>query len=321
VPKHDLDSMPAQALKALRKALGFRSATAAADHHGWPASRYRSHESGARTILEEDAKRYAAAYGVDWSNLLHPKGDFVVVEVERACSAESERRYGPASRLRCARTLAGYDSGAEASRSWGLTPSTYAKHERGMNMLSDVAVELYSEIFGVEADWLRRGTLPSGLGVEIDARIHEAIASPVDFLSFRKPRPPADGAQVARLKSLISPGRPAVPFLGLSEYDWDDIQAARGNMEGIERREVWNVPSSFFLGQKLDHDRMFVVAVRNSRDGLVSGERLFVVRHDGGRKGKEYLVYSKDSLRITDWDGSGVTIGTVVGRLRPANPS
>lgn len=49
----------AERLKAARKAAGFRSARDFALSSGWKESTYRAHESGTRTIGQDDAERYA----------------------------------------------------------------------------------------------------------------------------------------------------------------------------------------------------------------------------------------------------------------------
>lgn len=46
-------------LRAFREAAGYRSARAAALDNDWPESTYRAHESGTRTIGQDDAERYA----------------------------------------------------------------------------------------------------------------------------------------------------------------------------------------------------------------------------------------------------------------------
>lgn len=51
----------ARLAKARRKA-GFKSARAAALENGWPESSYRAHESGSRTIGQDDAERYASRF-------------------------------------------------------------------------------------------------------------------------------------------------------------------------------------------------------------------------------------------------------------------
>lgn len=61
------------------------------------------------------------------------------------------------SRLRQARTLAGFKSCAQAARALGLAPSTIRSHERGQNGLSAQAASRYAEHYGVEPVWLLYG--------------------------------------------------------------------------------------------------------------------------------------------------------------------
>jgi phage repressor protein C with HTH and peptisase S24 domain len=49
-------------LTEARQAAGYRSARAAAMENGWPESSYRAHESGTRTIGQDDAERYARRF-------------------------------------------------------------------------------------------------------------------------------------------------------------------------------------------------------------------------------------------------------------------
>lgn len=49
-------------LKLARKQAGYKSGREAALERGWPESSYRSHENGTRTMGDDDADRYAAAY-------------------------------------------------------------------------------------------------------------------------------------------------------------------------------------------------------------------------------------------------------------------
>jgi SOS-response transcriptional repressor LexA len=49
-------------LKAAREAAGYRSARDAALSNEWPESSYRAHESGMRTIGQDDAERYARRF-------------------------------------------------------------------------------------------------------------------------------------------------------------------------------------------------------------------------------------------------------------------
>ncbi|MGU3540031.1 LexA family transcriptional regulator [Methylobacterium sp. A54F] len=54
-----------QRLKRARKAAGYRSARDAALQNEWAESSYRAHESGTRTIGQDDAERYASRFRFD----------------------------------------------------------------------------------------------------------------------------------------------------------------------------------------------------------------------------------------------------------------
>jgi hypothetical protein len=49
-------------LRLAREAAGFKSARSAALENNWPESSYRAHESGTRTIGQDDADRYAKRF-------------------------------------------------------------------------------------------------------------------------------------------------------------------------------------------------------------------------------------------------------------------
>jgi transcriptional regulator with XRE-family HTH domain len=53
-----------RALRAARKAAGFKSASAAAENLGFTNAKYRSQEAGSRPISLEDATQYASAFGI-----------------------------------------------------------------------------------------------------------------------------------------------------------------------------------------------------------------------------------------------------------------
>jgi hypothetical protein len=267
VQKLKAGELAANALKAFRKSRGFRSATAAAEFYGWPASRYRSHESGVRPILRADAKRYAAAFGARPEELLNPDPDFVRTQTNWVRNQQFARKHDTALRLRCARILAGYDSAAEACRAWDLAHSTYVKHESADNAVSEVATKLYGAIFGVEAEWLGAGTLPSGLGPEIDAKVQEALRSPLKLRSLRKLRSPPHPKQVAELKDRLPTSRVGQPIFIIPEYTWDEIESARGNTNALERRETWSVPASFIFEKMAHKEELFVVVSRTARGG------------------------------------------------------
>ncbi len=61
------------------------------------------------------------------------------------------------SRLREARIAAGFKSSADAARSLGVSPPTYAHHENGTRGFRDDAARLYARRFKVSVEWLLFG--------------------------------------------------------------------------------------------------------------------------------------------------------------------
>jgi hypothetical protein len=310
------DRLPGRALQALRIFAGFESAAAAAAKYNWPASRYASHESGARPIREDDAKRYASAYGVSERQLLAPSADWLQELREKAEHDLWKRKREPAGRLACARVLAGYSSYAKVARAWGLKASTYLKHEQGENALAAHFIELYAEIFGVRAEWLRSGKLPSGLGDEIDRDIAEVLRRPAAFVGLRTTVPPPDKDRVETLKKATAPGRPGVSSLGIAEYDWAEIEHGAGNTKGLAHR-TWSVPASFFADLRLDYRRIFIVVANVPREGVVEGERLFISTDDTGRKRRSSLVYRRGKLTVSNGADDAQRVGFILWRLAP----
>jgi hypothetical protein len=316
----DHRQLEAEALQALRKSLGFRSATSAAEAHGWPAARYRSHESGARPILEADAKRYAKAYKADPEILLNPRADRVdqLIKMVRAETDAAKSRI--AERLRCSRILAGFDSATEAATILQIAPATFVKHESAEHRLSSAALELYAHAFGIKARWLADGTLPSGFGRSIDSRIMEAIASPLEFRQMRSPRRPVDPELIDKLKDALVPGRPPA-LVGIPEFRWEDLERARGKITDLKPREMWNVPSSFAPRHGSGNSPIFIVTVETGRDGAISQEWFFVgLDFSTEDSEQDHLLLVNGKLDI----GKGVNargrsatvLGTIIGRLR-----
>jgi hypothetical protein len=314
-------SLSAQALEAFRKAAGFRSASAAADHFGWPASLFRSHESGVRTITAKDAARYAEGLNIPPRHILDPSEAVLEDAMRRVGTLNHDRRHGAASRLRALRHLAGYASAAEFARDWDIVAGTYVKHEDGQNRLSEPVIQLYSRIFGIRAPWLATGLLPSGMGPDVDADIEAIVRNPEAAHGRRRLASPPDREKIARLRSLLTPGRPASSTFGLSEFDWDELEKAQGRPEKIMQAATWSVPASFFLGQDLDHEAIFVVAASHARDGLEVGERVFVHRNQAYSETAQFLFMKDRRIRFGLASSDANIIGTVIGRLRSTSLS
>jgi len=309
--------LAAETLQALRKSKGFRSANAAADHYGWPASRYRSHESSARPILEKDAERYAVGFGVPVRHLTDPTRERLIKLTKDVQRQEDLSRRGVAERLMCARILAGFDSARGAAESWHWASATYLKHENGENAVGQTAIEMYAAAFGVRGEWLRDGITPSGLGRKIDVRIWEVLKDPNLHRHLRRALPPVDPARIARLKDSLKIGRPSA-LVGIKEYRWKDLEHSRGQLSSVKATNVWNVPPSFVPEGK----EVFVLSVESQSDHM-GGYWLFVL--PGGptdRQGQMYLVAKDWGLSISegpleDIDDKKV-LGAVIGKLRSA---
>lgn len=310
------DRLAGRALRALRIAAGFASAAAASARYHWPASRYASHESGARPILAGDAKRYAAAYGVEEKQLLVPAPEWVKQLQEQAGHDLWKQKEGRAIRLAAARILARYPSYAEVARAWDLKPSTYLKHEQAENALAGHFIELYALIFGVRAEWLRSGELPSGLGAEIDDKSAEVLKRPANFVGLRSPFSPPDKGKIASLKKATVPGRPGVSSIGIPEYDWTEIERVGGAIEGLAHRS-WTVPPAFFADLGVDHRATFIVVANVAREGVTEGERLFVSTNDVDHKRRTSLAYRRGKLTITPANEATSLVGTILWRLPP----
>lgn len=65
-----MEDSPAQRLKNLRKAKGFKTPEEAAQRFGWSVHTYKSHEDGSRGITEKKAKVYADKFGSDPSYVM-----------------------------------------------------------------------------------------------------------------------------------------------------------------------------------------------------------------------------------------------------------
>jgi hypothetical protein len=207
------------------------------------------------------------------------------------------------------------------ARKWDIKPSTYLKHEQGENSLADHFIVLYALIFGVRAEWLRSGELPSGLGAEIDNKIVEVMTRPINFVGLRPLFSPPDRNRVASLKKAAVPGRPGVSSLGIPEYDWSEIERAGGKIKGLTHRS-WSIPSSFFVDLELDQRSTFIVVANVARDGVAEGERFFVSSGDVGRKRGSSLVYRRDKLTVSDSTagasrGGAIFLGAILWRLAP----
>jgi len=302
------------ALQALRLKAGFASSAAAAEHFGWSPSNYKSHEAGVRIFSDVQAEAYAKAYGVRIRQILDPDPNEVQKWRERAEKELEARRLRTAERLACARILAGYATPSAAARSAGIAFSTYQKHENGVNGLVGAAAELYAEMYGVRPEWLTSGDLPSGLGTKIDRQMAAVLKNPSAFLSLRSGIGTPDPNRIGTLKATLGPGRPGVSALSIFEYDWKDVERARGQLEGLFRR-VWTLPAAFFPEQGIDHRNLFIIATEESFPGE-GKERIFVCRNFQGETESGHVKFD-GKLGIFHPGKRGFDLGAVIWRLPP----
>lgn len=159
-------------LKTARIAAGFASAGAAATKHGWGVSLYQHQESGNRAFTTSDVVRFAAAFNVPARWIVTGEGveDRRLIETIQEASAERGRQSrAAASRLRFCRIVRGFRSVGSAAERFGLKRSTLSNHELGATDFSAEWASVYGLAFGVRPEWLVTGTMPSGLGAEVDS--------------------------------------------------------------------------------------------------------------------------------------------------------
>jgi hypothetical protein len=310
-----------RALQAARKAAGFDTAAAAAAHFGWPVGRYRSHESGARSIFEDDFRRYAKAFEVAASHLRNPKPEVVARQFERALKATKGPKLEIARRLRCARILRGFPSAGAASQALGVATPTYLKHENGANGIQNEMLGYYSHELGISPNWLLTGGLPSGLGDSVDSRIRTIFRDPVKFAGLAKA--PLKSSNQDEPPAALKTGRPA-KTAGVPEYLWSDLEKNAGD---IARTKPYglvqfpNFPRSGFSG-----DGFFSILVDAADRQLRQYSRLFVTQSLNAFDRAEYLVFGGSDLAIAALDHShlknaGWIVGRVIGKLEsPPGP-
>jgi hypothetical protein len=301
-------------LQAARKAAGFETAAAAAAHFEWSLGRYRSHESGARNIPDEDVRRYAKAFKVTGAYLHDPDWETVDRQLERARKTAEAPKIEIARRLRCARILRGLPSAAAASKALGIGTPSYLKHENGGNGLHSGMPEFYAQEFRISRNWLLTGQLPSGLGASIDSRIRAVLRDPRKFAghanaphSFHE-EPPA----------ILKTGRPT-GITSVPEYRSSDLARHAGDVSLAKPCGVVQFPSS--SSAEFGDDTLFSVLVDTDDPRLRHYSRVFATRSFlSFLAPAEYLVFSGCDVCIITLDhealrdGVGL-IGRVVGKL------
>jgi hypothetical protein len=303
-----------RALQAARKAAGFETAAAAAAHFDWTVGRYRSHESGARAIPPDDIRRYAQSFGVAMTSLHTPDWGTIERQLEKAREAADKPRMAVARRLRCARILRGLSSAIEASKAFGIATPTYLKHENGENGINAKLIEFYAGQLLIAAEWLSSGLLPSGLGREVDSRIHQVLQHPETFAGIAAP---AFGYGHSGDQAVLNGGRP-VGMVQVPEYRWSHL-VQRGGVSAAAPSGVIQFPKA--PDQPSWSDDVFSVLLDTPNRHARPFTRLFVTRSLGSHdRGADYLRASfRDPkiVRLTTNEALEAKdlIGRVIGKL------
>lgn len=329
------------ALRAARKTAGFRSAASAALHFGFSESTYRAQESGRRRIQPEDAAKYAAAFDIKSDELLAPhwssyqryQEKIRQIDYLKSKTSTAARRQ-TASRLRFARIARGFDSAKEACKTFSFGTSTYLSHEGGVNRLSDQVADLYCVAFEIRKEWLLNGTLPSGLGERIDARLETTPADRESGLSLRQlanPTPSIDMDLIDALKENLATSRSSGPTSDLKsdvigEIPFADLRQAEGDVTVLSYRRSWALPLGFVSEVLHASKTDVIIAVADFGRTFGPGDRIFVdtsktdLRQSGVylviHEGQVHQLESRKSARAGYHLPADVkAIGKIVGKL------
>ena len=307
-----------RALQAARKAAGFDTAAAAASHFGWSVGRYRSHESGARIIPHDDINLYARSFKVPTKSLRAPDRETIKRQLDGAREAAAKPKRAVAHRLRCARILRGLTSAIEASKAFGIATPTYLKHENAGNEVKDWLIGFYAAALSISSEWLSAGILPTGLGAEVDANIHQVMKDPERFVGLVEPRPifRHEGEKIA-----LDTGRPP-GVVSIPEYRWSHLAEHGDNIVEATPFGVINFPGSPDLGRVKDGIFSVFVDINNDAQ-LAPSSRIFVTQSfwDYGAEA-EYLTASSRQLAIVklnadDREKTDGVLGRLIGKLEP----
>ncbi|MEH2560098.1 hypothetical protein V1286_007627 [Bradyrhizobium algeriense] len=301
-----------EALQAARKAAGFDTSAAAAAHFGWSVGRYRSHESGARNIPDADISVYAKSFKVSATSIHSPDPQTIDRQLDKARNSAQAPRQEVARRLRCARILRGLPSAIVASRKMGIKTPTYLKHENGANGISDGLLEEYARELAVSSDWLSTGRLPSGLGADLDSRIHQVLRDPSKFARLAEVSLPF--VHENQPPPILDTGRP-VGVVAIPEYLWSDLLDCSGDISRAIPHGVVQLPKSADL--EYWEDGLFSIFLDTADPRPGSYSRLFVARALASDFAEtEYLVADGRNLEIVRLDSARLArVRGLVGRL------
>jgi hypothetical protein len=302
-------------LQTARRLAGYRSAREACVSHGWSEPRYRAHEAGTRRPGPDSLAAYAAAFQVGQGWLATgdgegPEVDYMPVEQREFRTLLKLRALGSgppeiSRRLRLARRLAGYRSASAAATAHGWNRSSYHAHETGQSGLSREACQAYAEAFGIRADWLLKGGLPTGWPAAIEAKLPDLLAlydtpetlaqeqlrQGPDLPRMLKPSPVSRRPVRLRRKldvlddplpgGLTAPPEPG-NSASIGEYELDALRAMEARPSGLRgwppnRRFIF--PRSYLrdvLGTDPDHTIIAVATHDEPRLALRKGDRLII---------------------------------------------
>ncbi|WP_375157913.1 helix-turn-helix transcriptional regulator [Bradyrhizobium sp. RDT46] len=291
-----------QLLRLARSLAGFSSAKAAAIHFGWSEPSMRAHESGTRKIGPEDAKKYAAAFGMTAEAF--SGGNAARTEIERLRigqpfqeNASTEiRPAAVGARLKLARKVRGYASAYEFSVASGIVQSSYGAHEVGNSPVNERMAEAYAEALSVSARWLTRGELPTGLGEEADKMIAgTASLASLDVAYLARIATPATVFDREKINLLVAAAKARKPAATSEEDEVHEVEAASivRSPASPRRLRTWKLPKGLVtnLFGAAASDTVILV-VEKPMQGLEQGDRLFV---DTSRRdataGGEFVFY------------------------------
>jgi DNA-binding XRE family transcriptional regulator len=302
-------------LQTARRLAGYRSAREACVSHGWSEPRYRAHEAGTRRPGPDSLAAYAAAFQVGQGWLATgdgegPEVDYMPIEQRELRTLLKLRapRSGPpdiSRRLRLARRLAGYRSASAAATAHGWNRSSYHAHETGQSGLSWEACQAYAEAFGIRADWLLKGGLPTGWPSAIEAKLPDLLAlydtpealaqeqlpQGLDLPRSPKTSPVSHG--LVKLRRKVNVPDDTAPYgmtappepensASIGEYELGALRAMGARASGLRcwrPSRHFTFPRSYIkdvLGADPDHTIMVIATHDEPRLALRKGDRLII---------------------------------------------
>lgn len=187
------------------------------------------------------------------------------------------------SRLRQARTLAGWESAAAAARRFKWNYTTYASHENGQTTPPTKWMTIYADAFGVRTDWLITGRgLMSQSKPKLVSGFDPDAAEPI-----RADDPTSVGIGVTT-NELGSLNLPAGTLIEHAVYGGAGnggyaMEVAVGGERGEVAADTWTFPPAFLKNElHLSLSASDIVRVRGDsmEPTLWDGDRVIVDRTD-----------------------------------------